>query len=62
MNVALQALNAALPAIIAAWKALKEQDPKAPTYTDEQVVELLAIESSAVVKQADEWLAQHPKP
>lgn len=46
---------------IQAWKAYKELNPNDPTLTDDQAIELLRMDSVAGARQADEWLAAHPK-
>jgi hypothetical protein len=56
----LATLNTLLPWAIALYKQLRGDNPSVPALTDDQMIELLRTDSTAVVAKADAWLAAHP--
>lgn len=59
MTGILALLNSVLPGLIALYKKIRDEYPNDPSLTDDQMIELLKMDSDAIVAQANEWFAQH---
>lgn len=59
LNV-LNLVNAALPSVLAAYRELRAGHPGQPSFTDEQLLELLGSEADKVVEKAQLFLAANP--
>lgn len=53
-------LNMALPALIALYKQLRDDNPNDAALTDAQMIDLLQSDSTQVEQKAKAWLASHP--
>lgn len=53
-------LNMALPALIALYKQLRDDNPNDAAFTDAQMIDLLQSDSTQVEQKAKAWLASHP--
>lgn len=60
MNEIGKLLQIAFPAILAIYKHYREANPNDPTLTDEQIIELLRMDSQEIADKAKTWLAAHP--